>query len=160
MNRTRQRFEMLTPSLVRKSWFVAITILMLSLVISGVILALPRPNAAYAVPAAPTLTVNPSSQPYFAQNKLRVKGSNYPTNTETIKIYWNYQDANNPGTLETSTPSSNGAFSVAFIIPLAPAGHHTIAGVGQSSGTVATTTFTMLPNLTTRPRATYGSPFK
>src|SRR6266702_3541054 len=148
---------------VSKSWLMAISILVLGLSIAGFISALPRPDAAHAVPAStPILQVSPSAQSYFSNTKLRVQGSNYPS--ESVNIYWDYQDVTHPGTLVGHSVSTNGAFTVSFLIPASPAPpptkYYTIAGVGQTSSAVATTTFHLLPNLYALPRATGpGSPF-
>ncbi|GAC1349300.1 MAG: hypothetical protein NVSMB27_21120 [Ktedonobacteraceae bacterium] len=152
MNNRSHMSTSLTQYFVSKSWLIAISILVLSIAISGVIITLPRPQAVRAVPASgPQLTVNPSSQPYFSQNKLRVQGFNYPTD-EAVTVYWNYTG---PGTgiAEGNANIVNGAFSVSFAIPLAATATYTIAGVSHS-GVVATTPFTLLPNLFALPRAT------
>lgn len=105
--------------LAGKSWLIAISILALGIGVAGFISTLPRPNAAYAVPAStPTLKVSPDVQPYFSNTKLRVQGSNYPSSAETVNVYWGYQNAGNPGTLEGHSTTSNGAFSFSFLLPL------------------------------------------
>ena len=139
---------------VSKSWLMAISILVLGLSIAGFISALPRPNAAHAVPAStPILQVSPSAQSYFSNTKLRVQGSNYPSSAETVNVYWDYKNAGNPGTFVGTSVSSKGAFTVSFSIPASSTKYYTIAAVGQTSGTVATTTFHLLPNLYALPRA-------
>src|SRR6266487_750104 len=139
---------------VSKSWLIAISILVLGLSIAGFISALPRPNAAHAVSAStPTLQVSPSAQSYFSNTKLRVQGSNYPSSAETVNVYWDYKNAGNPGTFVGTSVSSKGAFTDSFSIPASSTKYYTIAAVGQTSGTVATTTFHLLPNLYALPRA-------
>lgn len=92
------------------------------------------------------VSIKPASGAY--SNKLiTVTGSGYAGH-ETVQVYWNYTGPGT-GTLETSTTTgSGGAFTARFAIPLAATGIYTIAGVGLTSGLVATGTFKLLPSIT------------
>ena len=70
-------------------------------------------------------------------------------------MYWNYTGPGT-GTLEaTTTTDATGKFSTGFYVldVLSPTGAYTVAGVGQTSGTVATATFTLFPQLYVRAQA-------
>ena len=147
--------EKIGCKLVKKAWLTAFSILLLTIVVTAsAIVSLPHPGAARAAAAGtPTLQVFPNSQAYFSNTKLRVQGTNFPTTAETVNIYWDYQSMSNPGTNEGSVTSANGAFAFSFFLPLAPTAAYTLAAIGQTSGAIATTTFTLLPNLFVLPRA-------
>jgi outer membrane protein assembly factor BamB len=123
---------------------------------AGITALLPRAFSAHASGGA-TLTLNPTSAPYTNrddQNPIVVNGKNFGAN-ETVKVYWNYTGPGT-GTLEaTTTTDATGTFSTNFYIldVLSPTGNYTMAGVGQTSGTVATATFTLLPQLYVRAQA-------
>ncbi|HXZ06211.1 MAG TPA: PQQ-binding-like beta-propeller repeat protein [Ktedonobacteraceae bacterium] len=96
------------------------------------------------------LQVSPTSSTYPRQ--IKVLGSNYGA-SEKVQIYWNYSG---PGTgiLErTATSSSAGAFTVLFYIPLTSTGTYNIAGVGMTSGLIATVSFQLLPSISVTPVA-------
>src|SRR5579863_9335553 len=119
--------------LYEKRWVAAITMLALTLVIAGAIVALPRPQSGYAAGSA-TLKVTPTSGAYTNrddQAPISVRGANYAAN-ETVKIYWDYTGPNT-GILEaTTTTNSKGNFTASFLYQLAATGTYTIAGVGQT----------------------------
>ena len=141
--------RLLSSYLFSKSWMTAIVILALSIVVSGTIIALPRPYAVRA--ASATITINPTSQMYFSRSTINVKGTNFKPN-ETVNVYWDYHGSSQQK-VTSANANGSGSFSQGFIMPLGPAGPHTIGAVGQSSGSVATAIFTMLPNLIASPRA-------
>src|SRR5205807_366282 len=86
------------------------------------------------------------------QAPISVHGTNYGVN-ENVKIYWNYTGPGS-GILETTTTTTaKGTFGASFLYQLAATGTYTIAGVGQTSGIVATALFTLYPQLYIRPQA-------
>ncbi|HKV58824.1 MAG TPA: PQQ-binding-like beta-propeller repeat protein [Ktedonobacteraceae bacterium] len=119
--------------------------LILTFVAAGVLIGLPRNFAAHA--AGATLTISPTGRSYNPPDSLiGVTGSGYSAN-ETVNVYWNYTGPGT-GTLEGSPKASaSGSFLFYFTTPLDPTGTYTIAGVGQTSGSVATGTFKLLPGL-------------
>lgn len=151
---TGHNFPTNLAHLYEKRWVAAITTLTLILVIAGAIVALPHPQHGYAAGSA-TLKLNPTSGAYTNrddQAPISVNGTNYAAN-EMVKIYWNYTGPNT-GILEaTITASNKGNFSTSFLYQLAATGTYTIAGVGQTSGAVATALFTLYPQLSIRPQA-------
>ncbi|GAC1384506.1 MAG: hypothetical protein NVSMB33_13000 [Ktedonobacteraceae bacterium] len=147
-----------TQRLFKKRSQIGIAFLTLCLMIAGVIVALPRANAADAA-GTPTLTISPTSGAYTNrddQAPIHVRGAHFGAN-ETVKIYWNYRGPSNPGTLVQPTfPSvtnGQGTFTTSFLYILAATGTYTIAGVGQTSHAVATGKFTLYPYLYIRPQA-------
>ena len=95
--------------------------------------------------AVAAINIKPVSGAY-SKKLITVTGSGYAGN-ETAQVYWNYTGPGT-GTLETSVnTSSAGAFTARFAIPLAATGIYTIAGVGVTSGLVATSTFKLLPSI-------------
>ena len=69
---------------------------------------------------------------------------------EVVKIYWNYTGPGTGTLLASPTGDSNGSFSAGASVPTGTAaGRITIAGVGQTSNTVAKFTFTLYPSLLT-----------
>lgn len=112
-------------------------------------------QSAYVRAASATISVSPTSGAYTNRDDqvpITIHGTNYSAK-ETVNIYWDYQG---PGTgiLEvTASASAKGAFTTSFLDQLAAAGTYTIAGVGQTSGDVATGTFTLSPSLYFRPQA-------
>src|ERR1700693_270102 len=131
----------------------AITMLVLTfaLVAAGALVVFPRFQAAHASGA--TLTVVPKSANYSAQTALVAKGQHFAA-SEVVKIYWNYTGPGT-GTLEATATAnvSKGSFTAGFQLPLDSTGTYTIAGVGQTSGFVATDTFQLLPQLYSSPEA-------
>jgi outer membrane protein assembly factor BamB len=123
--------------------------LILTFVAAGVFIGLPHNFAAHA--AGATLTISPTGRSYNPPDSLiGVTGSGYSAN-ETVNVYWNYTGPGT-GTLEGSPKASaSGGFLFYFVTPLGPTGTYTIAGVGQTSGSIATGTFKLLPGL-------FGSP--
>ena len=125
--------------------------LTLAFVAAGVFIVVPRLQSAHA--AGATLTVSPKSVVYAASTVISVKGTLYAA-SESVQIFWNYTGPGT-GTLETTaTASPAGAFTTKiFPVPLVATGIYTIAGVGVTSGSVATDTVTLLPQLYTKPEA-------
>ncbi len=142
-----------TQRFFRNGWSLSILIVVLSLVVSGIIIALPHPRPAHA--AGATLSVTPTKGAYTAnddQTPITVQGLMYAPH-EVINVYWNYAGPGT-GTLEaTAAANGKGNFSVDFLRVLAAHGTYIIAGVGQTSGSVATATFTQLPQIYLRPQA-------
>lgn len=136
---------------MRGRWYVSMLMLALAFVAAGVFIVVPRLQNAHA--AGATLNVSPKSVVYAASSAILVKGSQYAA-SESVKIYWNYTGPGT-GTLETTaTADPTGAFSTKiFPVPLAATGTYTIAGIGGTSGDVATDTVTLLPQLYTKPEA-------
>lgn len=102
-----------------------------------------------------TIKVNPTSGAYSIRNDqvpITVTGSHYTAN-ETVQVYWNYTGPSTGTLVATATADIKGAFSVSFLRQLAAAGPHTIAAVGQTSGFIATGTFTEYPLFYLRPQA-------
>lgn len=135
------------------------TALILTFVAAGVLIGLPRNFAAQA--AGATLSISPPARSYNPPDSLiGVTGSGYGAN-ESVNIYWNYSGPAT-GTLEGSPKTTaSGSFIFYFTTPLAPTGTYTIAGVGQTSGAVATGTFKLLPGLFANPQgAGAGTPIQ
>lgn len=139
--------------LFSKRWYLTLFLLVIFTITAGMVFALPRTAPAHASGA--TITVSPTSGAYSNRDDqvpITIHGSNYGAN-ETVNIYWNYQGAGT-GILEvTTSTNSKGTFVTSFLDQLAAHGTYTIAGVGQTSGDVATGTFTLFPNLYIRPQA-------
>ncbi len=139
-------------------WFTC-SVLIFAFVIAGVIVGLPHNFAARAAGAA--ITITPAARSYNPPDSLiGVTGSGYAAN-ETVNVYWNYSGPAT-GTLEGSPKSTgSGSFTFYFTTPLAPTATYTIAGVGQTSGSVATGTFKLLPGLFGNPQgAGAGTPIQ
>lgn len=143
--------EKLTQYLFDRSKGVTFVVLILAFVLGAAITTLPRNFAAHA--ASATLTISPSGRSYNPPDSLiGVTGANFGAH-ETVNVYWNYTGPGT-GTLEGSpTTTATGGFIFYFVTPLAPTGTYTIAGVGQTSGSVATGTFKLLPGLFVTPQA-------
>ncbi len=143
--------DMFTQYLFAKRKGVTFVVLILAFLLGGAIVALPYRYAAHATGA--TLTISPSGRAYNPPDSLiGVTGANYGTH-ETVNVYWNYTGPGT-GTLEGSpTTTASGGFTFYFTTPLASTGTYTIAGVGQTSGSVATGTFKLLPGLFVTPQA-------
>lgn len=148
-------FKLPAQRYFRNEWGIPILILALSLVVSGIIIALPLQHPQSAHASSATLTVTPIKGAYTNhsdQIPITVQGTLYMPN-EVVKVYWNYTGPGT-GTLQvTATANAKGNFSVDFLRVLAAHGTYTIAGVGQTSGSVATATFTQLPQVYLRPQA-------
>lgn len=135
--------------MVNKKWMVTLLALTLAVITAGVFVV-PHLQSAHA--ASATLTASPKSEVYAASSTITVQGNNYGA-AESVNIYWNYTGPGT-GTLETTaTASGTGAFTTRFPVPLAPTGTYTIAGVGVTSGFVATDTFQLQPQLIMKPEA-------
>jgi len=134
-----------------KMWVLTVLALSFAVVVAGVLVALPHYQVAHA--SAATLTVVPKSGSYSAQAGIVTKGQHFAAG-ETVKVYWNYTGPET-GVLEATATAdaTKGAFTAKFQIPLNPSGTYTIAGVGQTSGSVATDTFQLLPQLYSIPEA-------
>jgi outer membrane protein assembly factor BamB len=149
MNQTSHLPGISSQRLLRKRWgivFLALTALM---VIAGTMIGLSYRQPAHA--AAASLQVTPRSEA-FTKIPITVQGLDF-TARESVKIYWNYSG---PGTgvLEaTVTSDGSGSFTVSFRIPQAPVATYTIAGIGQTSGLLATDTFKLSPGMTILPVA-------
>jgi outer membrane protein assembly factor BamB len=153
MYRGAFRFKLHTQHFFRNGWGLSILILTLSLVVSGIMIAYPHPRSAHA--SGGTLTITPAKGAYTNRDDqipITAQGSLYAPN-EVVNLYWNYTG---PGTgilLTKATTDNNGNFSVDFLRQLAAHGTYIIAGVGQTSGSVDTGTFTILPSINLRPQA-------
>lgn len=133
--------------------------LILTFVAAGVLIGLPRNFAAHA--AGATLTVSPTGRAYNPPDSLiGLTGAGYGAH-ETVNVYWNYTGPGT-GTLEgTPTTTASGGFIFYFPTPLDPTGIYTIASVGQTSSSIATGTFKLLPGLFGNPQgAGTGTPFQ
>src|SRR5437764_10972670 len=107
-------FRLLSSYLFRNSWMTAIVILVLSIVISGTIIALPRPYAVRA--ASATIKINPTSQMYFSRSTINVQGFNFKTG-EAVNVYWTYTGSSQVEVL-TANAYSSGSFGKGFILHL------------------------------------------
>src|SRR5436305_4435450 len=137
--------EKLTQYLFDRRKSVTFVVLILAFVLGAAITTLPRNFATHA--ASATLTISPTGRSYNPPDSLvGVTGANYDAH-ETVNLYWNYTGPGT-GTLEGSpTANASGGFTFYFVTPLAATGTYTIAGVGQTSGSVATGTFKLLQGL-------------
>lgn len=145
--------------LLRRKRANAILALTLTVVVAGVIAALPqyiRPVHA----AGATLTV-PTTYHYsnsIDAPPIKVVGANYGAN-ETVKIYWNCTSSCTGTPVTTATTNATGSFTAYFFPPLVASATYPITGVGQTSGSTATASLLLLPQLYTFPRgAGPGSP--
>lgn len=136
--------------IVGKRWAITMFALILAIVIAGVSVAIPRFQAAHA--AGATLYVVPKSGSFSFQSAIFVQGSHYAA-SETVKVYWNYTGPATGTLVASATADTTGSFNLKFNIPLSPTGTYTIAGVGQTSGSVATATFLLLPQVYASPEA-------
>jgi len=135
----------------RKWWAITMLTLTFAMIAAGVLVTAPHFQAAHASGA--TLTVVPKSASYSAQTGIVVKGQHYAAG-EPVKIYWNYTGPGTGTLVATATANATkGAFTTSFPVPLNPTGTYTIAGVGQTSGFIATDTFQLLPQLYGIPEA-------
>ncbi|HKV58828.1 MAG TPA: PQQ-binding-like beta-propeller repeat protein [Ktedonobacteraceae bacterium] len=91
---------------------------------------------------------------------IGVTGAQFAAN-EVVNIYWNYTGPGT-GTLEGApNASSSGGFAFYFTTPLAASGTYTIGAVGQTSGSIATGIFRLLPGLSVFPEgAGSGTPIQ
>lgn len=154
MGKQTDRQTLSIPLLLRSKRVISLLALLV-IVAAGIggVFALPHPHAAQA--AGATLTVGPTSGPYTNrddQAPINVYGSHYGAN-ETVKVYWNYTGPNTGTLVDTVTANSKGNFTTNFLYQLGAAGTYTIAGIGQTSGDVATAQFTLYPDLYERPQA-------
>lgn len=132
----------------RGRWRIAWLAMICILLLASITIVLPHAEAAHA--AGPTLSVSPTSNEY-APIVIKVSGASYEAN-EAVKVFWNYKG---PGTgikEAAAKADATGAFTARFKIPLAATGTYTIAGVGQTSGFVATASFQLLPRLLANPQ--------
>jgi len=130
---------------------LVLIIVMLAFILGSAAVIIPGNLIARASTTA-SITVTPKSVAYSNQRSITVNGINYTAN-EIVKIYWNYNGVGT-GTLETQvTASASGSFTARFKIPLVTTGTYTIAAVGQTSGSVATGTAQILPQMYFSPRA-------
>jgi outer membrane protein assembly factor BamB len=153
MHKRSYVFKLPAQGFFRNTWCISILILVLSLLAAGTIIAFPHPQSTQASSAM--LTVTPSKGAYTAdddQIPITVQGSLYAPN-EVVNVYWTYTGPGTGSLVATATVNKNGNFSVDFLRILAAHSIYTIAGVGQTSGSVATATFTLLPQVYLRPQA-------
>jgi len=132
----------------------AVLMLVLAIIVSTVVVALPRASPAHATGTA-TLQVTPTFGHYTNrddQQPITVRGTNFAAD-ETVIVYWNYTGPGTGTTENTAVTNKKGFFALSFQYPLAAAGTYSIAGVGQTSQFVATTTFTLFPLLFIRSQA-------
>ena len=124
---------------------------MLALAIIGgaTLVVLPLARHAHASGGV-KLTVTPASGAYSAWTQITVTGQNYAP-SESVNIYWNYTGPGTGIAVATATADGSGNFTTSFNKILAATGTYTIAGVGVTSGLVATGPFLLLPQL-------YGGP--
>ena len=136
---------------INRVWRVlSLLLLTFALIVVGGIVVLPNNDAVHAVGAR--INITPRAAPYSPRNSIQVAGFNFAAN-EQVNVYWNYKGPGT-GTLEVAiTADSTGAFATKFKKPLAPTATYTIAAVGQTSGSVATGTFQLLPQLYLNPQA-------
>jgi hypothetical protein len=134
----------------KKQWAIAIAVVTLAFFLGGILVVMPRNFSAHA--AGASITLVPKKANYKQQSGIVVKGSAFATN-ENVKIYWNYTGPAT-GTFEiTATADGTGAFTTKFPTPLTFTGTYTIAAIGQTSGSVATAPFTLLPQIYSSPQA-------
>ena len=134
----------------KKQWVIALAVMTLACILGGMLVVIPRSFLAHA--AGASITLVPKKANYKKQTGIVVKGSGYGAN-ESVKIYWNYTGPGT-GTLEiTAAADGSGVFSTKFPTPLAFTGAYTIAAIGQTSGSVATAPFTLLPQIYSSPQA-------
>ncbi|HEY6540615.1 MAG TPA: PQQ-binding-like beta-propeller repeat protein [Ktedonobacteraceae bacterium] len=154
-----RKTQLLEQYSVRKWGIITIGWLMIAAVVGGIIVALPYNHAAHA--AGATISISPTSRNYAPPDSLiGVTGAQFAAH-EVVNIYWNYTGPGS-GTLEGSpNASSSGGFTFYFTTPLAASGTYTIGAVGQTSGSVATGTFQLLPGLSVFPEgAGSGTPIQ
>lgn len=95
----------------------------------------------------------PTSGTY--RTTVHIQGSGF-ANGEQIKIYW---DNTNGTPLTTATAAGNGSLSTLTQVPAATQFGHAVIAVGVKSGSVATTSFQVLPSgVLARSQAVAGSP--
>ncbi len=150
------------PKRYTKQWFknrrnIVIVIITLAFMLGGVTTFFSYHRVANAanVGGSPAITISPTSGAYSNrddQTPISVDGSNYAAN-ETVNVYWNYTGPNTGTLVVTTTADSTGSFNTTFLRVLAAAGTYIIAAVGQTSGFVATGSFTQYPQLYVRPQA-------
>ncbi len=134
----------------KKQWAMALAVVTLAFFLGGILVVIPRNFSAHA--AGATITLVPKKANYKQQSGIVVKGSGFATN-ENVKIYWNYTGPAT-GTFEiTATADGTGAFTTKFPTPLIFTGTYTIAAIGQTSGSIATAPFTLLPQIYSSPQA-------
>ena len=150
------------PARLTKQWFnsrrnIVIVVLTLAFILGGISTRFSFyrvANAAKATGAA-TIVVSPTSGSYSTRNDqvpISVEGTNYTAN-EIITVYWNYTGPNTGTLVATTTADGSGAFTTSFLRQLAAAGTYTIAAIGQTSGSVATGTYTQYPQFYVRSQA-------
>src|SRR2546421_203971 len=131
----------------KKKWRVVLQALACILIMSGTFVALTHRNAGHASGSA-TIKVSPASGAYLS-GPISVTGANFRAN-ESVQVAWNYTGPGTGTLLASPTGDSNGSFSAGASVPTGTAaGHISIAGVGQTSNTVAKFTFTLYPSLLT-----------
>jgi len=136
----------------KRQWAIAIAVMILAFLLGGMLVVIPRNLFSVHASGGPFITLVPKKANYKAQSGIVVKGSGFGAN-ESVKIYWNYTGPGT-GTLEGSpVASGTGAFAFKFPTPLTFTGTYTIAAIGQTSGSVATAPFTLLPQIYVSPQA-------
>ena len=120
------------------------------LIIAGILIALPNRHAAQA--AGARIRIVPPAGVYSPGTAIQVSGFSFASN-ENISIYWNYTGPGTGTLVATAITDTTGTFSASFKKVLAPTGPYTIAAIGQTSGSVATGAFQLLPELHVNPPA-------
>ena len=134
----------------KKQWTITIVTMTLACVLGGMLVVIPRNFTAHA--AGATIYVVPKSGSFAFQSAIFVQGSHYAAG-EPVQIYWNYTGPSTGTLVASATADATGSFGLKFNMPLSATGIYTIAGIGQTSGSVATTIFQLLPQLFATPEA-------
>ena len=136
----------------KRQWAIAIAVMILAFLLGGMLVVIPRNLFSVRASGGPSITLVPKKANYKAQSGIVVKGNGFGA-TESVKIYWNYTGPGT-GTYEiTASADGTGTFSTKFPTPLTFTGTYTIAAIGQTSGSVATAPFTLLPQIYVSPQA-------
>lgn len=154
MNKKLRTPGVTPPTLFTRRWVTTFLILVIVAVVSGVTTTW---LTSFARASGPTLTLSASSWNYNYepdQPPFTVNGTGYGSK-ETVNVYFNYTGPGTGKLLTTAMTNRQGNFkgSFTFLGIVAPAGTYSIAGVGQTSGSVATAPFTFYPQIFLRPQA-------
>jgi outer membrane protein assembly factor BamB len=136
----------------KRQWAIAIAVMILAFLLGGMLVVIPRNLFSVHASGGPSIILVPKKANYKAQSGIVVKGNGFGA-TESVKIYWNYTGPGT-GTYEiTANADGTGTFSTKFPTPLTFTGTYTIAAIGQTSGSVATAPFILLPQIYASPQA-------
>ena len=136
----------------KRQWAIAIAVMTLAFLLGGMLVVIPRNLFSVHASGGSSITLVPKKANYKAQSGIVVKGNGFGA-TESVKIYWNYTGPGT-GTYEiTASADGTGSFSTKFPTPLTFTGTYTIAAIGQTSGSVATAPFILLPQIYVSPQA-------